>query len=59
MVIDPDPALSERVYAASAAKYGMGSHSIEGSHAGRPRVAFAWTESGLTQIATRWLFGDG
>ena len=59
MVTDPDPALSERVYAASAAKYGMGSHSIEGSYAVRPRVAFAWTESGLTQTATRRLFGDG
>jgi hypothetical protein len=36
VVTDPDPALSERVYAASAAKYGMGSHSIEGSYAVRP-----------------------
>jgi hypothetical protein len=58
VVTDPDPALSERVYAASAAKYGMGSHSIEGSYAVRPRVAFAWTGSGLTQTATRWVFGD-
>ena len=58
VVTDPDPALSERVYAASAAKYGMGSHGIEGSYAVRPRVAFAWTGSGLAQTATRWVFGD-
>jgi hypothetical protein len=58
VVTDPDPALSERVYAASAAKYGMGSHSIEGYYAVRPRVAFAWTGSGLTQTATRWVLGD-
>ena len=59
VVTDPDPALSERFYAASAAKYGMGSHTIEGSYAVRPRVAFAWTGSDLTQTATRWVFGDG
>jgi hypothetical protein len=58
VVTDPDPALSERVYAASAAKYGMGSHSIEGYYAVRPRVAFAWTGSSLTQTATRWVLGD-
>jgi pyridoxine/pyridoxamine 5'-phosphate oxidase len=58
VVTDPDPALSERVYAASAAKYGMGSHSIDGSYAVRPRVAFAWTGSGLTQTAISWVFGN-
>jgi pyridoxine/pyridoxamine 5'-phosphate oxidase len=58
VVTDPDPALSERVYAASAAKYGMGSHSIDGSYAVRPRVAFAWTGSGLTQTATSWVLGN-
>ncbi len=57
MLTDPDPALSERVFAASAAKYGMGSRSIEGSYAVRPRVVFAWTESGLLETATRWVFG--
>jgi hypothetical protein len=42
VVTNPDPAFSERVYAASVAKYGMGCHRIEGSYAVRPRVAFGW-----------------
>ena len=58
VVTNPDPAFSERVYAASVAKYGMGSHRIEGSYAVRPRVAFAWTGLVLTQTATRWVLGD-
>ncbi len=58
VVTNPDPTLSERVYAASVAKYGMGSHRIEGSYAVRPRVAFAWTGLVLTQTATRWVLGD-
>ncbi len=58
VVTDPAPALSERVYAAPAVKYGMGSHRIEGSYAVRPRVAFAWTGLGLTQTATRWVLSD-
>ena len=58
VVTNPDPTLSERVYAASVAKYGMGSHRIEGSYAVRPRVAFAWTGLGLTQTATRWVLSD-
>lgn len=57
-ITDPDPALSERVAAVSAAKYGMGSHSIEGSYAVRPRVVFGWTGSGFPNTMTRWVFGD-
>ena len=53
---DPDPALAERVYAASTAKYGFGSRDIEGSYAVRPRVVFAWTASGFPSTATRWVF---
>ena len=56
MVTDPDPALAERVYAASTAKYGSGTHDIEGSYAVRPRVVFAWTASGFPNTATRWVF---
>ena len=55
-VTDPDPALAERVYAASTAKYGFGSRDIEGSYAVRPRVVFAWTASGFPNTATRWVF---
>jgi hypothetical protein len=55
MITDPDPRLAERVYTASAAKYGMGSHDIEGSYAVRPRVVFAWTGSGFPNTATRWV----
>ncbi len=51
-----DPALAERVYAASTAKYGLGSRDIEGSYAVRPRVVFAWTASGFPNTATRWVF---
>lgn len=58
VVTDPGPALAERVSAASAAKYGMGSHNITGSFAVRPRVVFAWTGSGFLDTATRWVFGD-
>ena len=58
VVTDPDPALSDRVFAASTAKYGVGSHGIEGSYAVHPRVVFAWTGSGLRETATRWVFGD-
>ena len=57
-ISDPDPALAERVSAASTAKYGMGSHAIEGSYAVRPRVVFAWTKNGFPNSATRWVF-DG
>ena len=52
---DPDPQLAERVFAASTAKYGMGSHDIKGSYAVRPRVVFAWTASGFPNTATRWV----
>src|ERR687894_1318365 len=38
---DPEPQLAERVFAASTAKYGVGSTDIEGSYAVSPRVAFA------------------
>ena len=54
-VTDPDPALAERVYAASTAKYGFGSRDIEGSYAVRPRVVFAWAASGFPSTATRWV----
>jgi Pyridoxamine 5'-phosphate oxidase len=57
-VTDPGPALAERVYAASSAKYGMGSHGIEGSYAVRPCVVFAWTGSSFPNTATRWVFGN-
>jgi nitroimidazol reductase NimA-like FMN-containing flavoprotein (pyridoxamine 5'-phosphate oxidase superfamily) len=56
VVTDPDPALAERVAAASTAKYGMGSSTIEGSYAVHPRVVFAWLESSFPTTATRWLF---
>ena len=56
VVKDPDPALSERVAAASIAKYGVGSSAIEGSYAVRPRVVLAWSEGGFPDTATRWLF---
>ena len=56
VVTDPDPALAERVHAASVAKYGMGSHDIEGSHVVRPSVVFAWTASGFPRTTTRWVF---
>jgi hypothetical protein len=56
VVTDPDPALAERVSAASVAKYGMGSHDIEGSYVVRPRIVFAWTASGFPRTATRWVF---
>ncbi len=56
VVTDPDPALSERVAAASVAKYGVGSSDIEGSYAVRPGVVFAWLESSLRDTATRWIF---
>jgi nitroimidazol reductase NimA-like FMN-containing flavoprotein (pyridoxamine 5'-phosphate oxidase superfamily) len=55
-VTDPDPHLAERVFAASRAKYGMGSHDIESSYAVRPRVVFAWSASGFPNTATRWVF---
>jgi hypothetical protein len=55
-LIDPGPQLAERVFDASVAKYGMGSHDIEGSYAVRPRVVFAWTASGFPNTATRWVF---
>jgi general stress protein 26 len=58
MITNPDPALAEEVSAASTAKYGMGSHGIEGSYAVRPRVMLAWTGSGFPNTATRWVF-DG
>ncbi len=51
-----DPALAERAYTASTAKYGSGSRDIEGSYAVRPRVVFAWTASGFPSTATRWVF---
>ncbi len=54
-VTDPDPA--ERIYTASTAKYGWGSREIEGSHAVRPRVVFAWTASGFPNTATSRAFG--
>jgi len=56
MIAEPDPALAERVYAASVAKYGMGSHDIEGSYAVHPRVVFAWTANGFPDMTTRWVF---
>jgi hypothetical protein len=57
-ITDPDPALAGRAAAASTAKYGMGSHDIEGSYAVRPCVVFACTGSGFPNTATRWVF-DG
>ena len=56
VVTDPDPAFSERVAAASIAKYSVGSRDIEGSYAVRPRVVFAWLENSFPSTATRWLF---
>ena len=56
MIVEPDPALTEQVYAASVAKYGMGSHDIERSYAVRPRVVFAWTANGFPDTTTRWMF---
>ena len=56
VVTDPDPVLSERVAAASTAKYGVGSSDIGGSYAVRPLVVFAWLESDFPSTATRWLF---
>lgn len=55
-ISDPDPALSQRVSAASAAKYGMHSGSIEGSYAVHPRVVLAWSERDVGETATRWTF---
>ena len=43
VLTDPDPGLAGRPFAASKAKYGMGSRDVEGIHAVRPRVAFAWS----------------
>ena len=56
MVTNPDPALAERVFAASTAKYGTGSRDIEGSYVIRPHTAFARTRSGFPNTATRWKF---
>ncbi len=56
VLTDPDPALAERVHAASVAKYGMGSHNIEGSYVVRPSVVFAWTGDGFPRTTTRWVF---
>jgi len=56
-ITDPDPTLAERVYDASTAKYGMGSHDIEGSYSVRPRVVFAWSGDGFPNTATRWVIG--
>ena len=56
VVTNPDPALAEQVSVASAAKYGMGSHGIEGSYAVRPSVVIAWSEDGFPATATRWVF---
>ena len=56
MRAEPEPALAEQVYAASVAKYGMGSHDIEGSYAVCPRVVFAWTANGFPDTTTRWVF---
>jgi PPOX class probable F420-dependent enzyme len=55
VVTDPSPDLAERLFAASTAKYGMGSHDVEGSYVVRPRVAFAWSEGG-PRTYTRWVF---
>jgi PPOX class probable F420-dependent enzyme len=55
VISDPNPDLAGRLYAASVAKYGTGSHDIEGSYAVRPRVAFAWTGGG-PRTFTRWTF---
>jgi hypothetical protein len=46
----------ERISATSVARYGMGSHDIEGSYVVRPRIVFAWTASGFPRTATRWVF---
>jgi len=53
---EPDPQLAERVFAASTAKYGVGSPDIKGSYAVSPRVVFAWTATGFPNTATRWVF---
>ena len=57
MIAEPESALAEQVYAASVAKYGMGSHDIEGSYAVRPRVVFAWTANGFPNTTTRRVMG--
>lgn len=56
VVSSPDPMLVEKVYAASVAKYGMGSHAIEGSYVVPPSVVIAWSEDGFPTTATRWVF---
>jgi hypothetical protein len=56
VVTAPDPALTGQVSAASVAKYGMGSHSIEGSYFVLPSVVVAWSEEGFPTTATRWVF---
>lgn len=56
VVTEPNPALAEDLYAASVAKYGMGSHEVEGSYAVRPRTVLAWTGSGFPASTTRWVF---
>jgi hypothetical protein len=55
VVTDPSPHLVERLFAASTAKYGMGSRDVEGSYVVRPRVAFAWSE-GRPRTYSRWVF---
>ncbi len=55
VVTAPDPTLAEQVYAVSVAKYGMGSHGIEGSYVVHPSVVIAWSEDGFPPTATRWV----
>ncbi len=62
---NPDPALSEKIIAAYAAKYKdpetggeFQLESAEGLKAVRPGVGFAWLERDFPNTATRWVFGD-
>jgi hypothetical protein len=52
-----DPGLRRRAGEAYAAKYGFDALGGEGGapvYVLRPRVAFAWLESGFPETATRW-----
>ncbi|MGB3680953.1 MAG: pyridoxamine 5'-phosphate oxidase family protein [Rubrobacteraceae bacterium] len=60
---NPEPALSEKILAAYAAKYedpATGGEfrlgSAEGLKAVRPGVVFAWRERDFPRTATRWVF---
>ena len=56
VIATQDPALAERLFAASTAKYGTGSRDIR-SYAGRPHTEFASAGDGFPDTATRFRFG--